>query len=138
MLVVKIGKNQTEEKSKVVEAAVASFVETKHKIDELNVILKADKEVLIEKARKIFGDDDVSTITLMVGEDKVQMGFGFDIKISDDVLLRKVLGERFDDLVITKTSYAPEKKLKEMMLDDDGLAECLSIKEKATAFKVVK
>ena len=138
MLIVKIGKNQTEEKSKVVEAAVTSFVATKSKIDELNAILKADKEVLIEKAKKILGDDDVSTITFMVGEEKVQMGFGYDIKISDDELLRKVLGDRFDDLVITKTSYAPEKKLKEMMVDDDGLAECLSIKEKATTFKVVK
>jgi len=40
--------------------------------------------------------------------------------------------------VSTKTVFTPGAKLKTMVLDDDGLRECLSVKAKAPAFKIVK
>lgn len=139
MLVTKIGKTQTETKNRIVEGAVAVYVETKAEIDRLIDALKSSKKVIVEEAKKVLGDDDdVSTITFGVDDDKVQVSFGYDIKVTDDLLLREVLDDRFDDLVTTKTSYTPVTKLKEMALEDDGLAECMSVKEKTPAFKVVK
>lgn len=138
VLKIKIGKTETEEKNRVVEGAVASFVETKAEIDRLNNALKSAKEILVEEAKEILGEDDVSTITFSVDDDKVQVSFGYDIKITDDEKLHKILDERFEDLVLTKFTIVPTKKLKEMALEDDGLAECMSVKEKAPAFKVVK
>lgn len=138
VLITKIGKEETQTKNRIVEGAVAAYVETKAEIDRLTNALKSSKNVLVEEAKNILGDDDVSTITFGVDEDKVQIGFGYDIKITDDDTLYKILGERFEDLVTVKTSLTPDKKLKEMALEDDGLAECMSVKEKAPTFKVVK
>jgi len=138
VLLTKIGKEETQTKNRILEGAVAAYVETKAEIDRLNNALKSAKGVLVEEAKKVLGEDDISTITFCVDDDKVQVSFGYDIKITDDEKLYKILEERFEDLVETKISLAPGKKLKEMALEDDGLAECMSVKEKAPAFKVVK
>ena len=138
MLTVKIGKNETELASKAVQAAVLNFVETKGEIDLLNEKLKGYKATMIDQARDILGDGDTQTLTFCVDDDKVKIGFAFDIKIKDEAALREILGERFDDLVSVKTDYKPDTKLKEMALDDDGLRECMSVKEKAPSVTAVK
>jgi len=138
MLRVKIGREVTEQKDRSAEGAVADFVEIKTEIDALNEKLKVAKEVLIDKAVLILGDDETSTITFSVDDDSVQISFGYDIKVKDEDTLRKILADRFDDLVTTKTTFTPDKKLKEMALEDDGLHECMSVKAKTPALKVVK
>ena len=138
MLRVKIGREVTEQKDRGAEGSVADFVEIKTEIDALNEKLKVAKEVLIEKAVEILGDDETSTITFSVDDDSVQISFGYDIKVKDEDTLRKILADRFDDLVTTKTTFTPDKKLKEMALEDDCLHECMSVKAKAPALKVVK
>ena len=75
---------------------------------------------------------------LCVDDDKVKIGFAYDIKVKDVDALKEILGDRFDDLVSVKTDYKPDTKLKEMTLDDDGLKVCMSVKEKAPSVAVVK
>jgi bifunctional DNA-binding transcriptional regulator/antitoxin component of YhaV-PrlF toxin-antitoxin module len=93
---------------------------------------------MIDEAREVLGDGDTQTLTFCVDDDKVKIGFAYDVKVKDIDTLKEVLGERFDDLVTVKTDYKPDTKLKEMALDDDGLKECLSVKEKAPSVAVVK
>lgn len=138
MLRVKIAKKESEQKDRVVESAVGLFVETKAKIDELNKVLKEQKDVLVSKAREILGDDEASTITLSVDDDSVKISFGWDVKVDDEGALQEILGDRFQDLVTTNVVFKPDNKLRAMALEDDGLRECLVIKEKAPAVAVVK
>lgn len=138
MLEIKIGKKVTEETNREVEAAVLGFVDIKSQIDKLNLKLKEHKDVLSQKGVTILEDSEASSVTLSVNEDNVNIKYDWDIKVTDDVKLKKIVGERFEDLVSTKTVFTPGAKLKTMVLDDDGLRECLSVKEKAPAFKIVK
>ena len=138
MLNTKIAKITNESKDVAVETAVMGFVSTKAKIDELTKELKEHKDVLGLKAKEVLDGTDVSTITFGVDDDNVQITLGWDIKVSDDEALKKALGKRFEDLVTVKETFTPDKKLKEMALEDESLLECISVKEKAPAFKVVK
>jgi len=138
MLKVKIAKKESEQKDRVVESAVALFVDTKSQIDALNKILKEQKDVLTTKAREILGDDEASTVTLSVDDDSVKITFGWDVKVEDEGALQEILGDRFQDLVTTNVVFKPDNKLRAMALEDDGLRECLVIKEKSPAVAVVK
>ena len=138
MLKVKIAKKESEQKDRVVESALGLFVETKAKIDELSRVLKEQKEVLVAKAKEILGDDEASTVTLSVDDDSVKITFGWDVKVDDEGKLQEILGERFQDLVTTNVVFKPDTKLRAMALEDDGLRECLVIKEKAPSVSVVK
>lgn len=138
MLKVKIAKKESEQKDRVVESALALFVETKVKIDALNKVLKEQKDVLTTKAREILGDDEASTVTLSVDDDSVKITFGWDVKVEDEGTLQEILGDRFQDLVTTNVVFKPDNKLRVMAVDDDGLRECLVIKEKAPSVAVVK
>lgn len=138
MLTVKIGKDETPLESKAVQAAVLGFIAVKSEMDLLKKKLDEHKAVMVDEAREILSDDETQTLTYCVGDDKVKVSFGFDIKVKDADGLRTLLGSRFDDLVTVKTDYKPDTKLKEMALDDDGLKSCLSVKEKAPSVAVVK
>lgn len=138
MLKVKIAKNETEIKDAHAEFALSSFVELKLEIDLMTKRMNEHKAVLIEKARTILGDDEVSTITFIVDTEAVKVSFGWDVKVSDEGVLQELLGERFQDLVTTTVNFKPDEKLRKMALDDDGLKACLSIKEKAPAVAVIK
>lgn len=138
MLKVKIAKNETEVKDPHAEFALSSFVELKMQIDEMSKRMNEHKVVLIEKAREILGDDDVSTINFRVDTEAVRISFGWDVKVSDEGVLQELLGERFQDLVSTTVNFKPDEKLRKMALEDDGIKACLSIKEKAPAVAVVK
>ncbi len=138
MLKVKIAKKESEQKDRVVESAVGLFVETKTKIDELNKVLKEQKDVLVAKARDILGEDEASTLTFSVDDDSVKISFGWDVKVENEGVLQEILGERFQDLVTTNVVFKPDGKLRAMALEDDALRECLIIKEKSPAVSIVK
>jgi hypothetical protein len=138
MLVVKLGRQKTEEKDREVEGAVASFVGLKTQMDVLNEKLKTAKEVLVSKGIEILKDEEAATVTFSVDDDNVQVTFGHDIKVKNEDALRNLLGSRFEDLVGSKVVFTPDKKLREMALKDTSLQECLNIKEKTPAVKVVK
>ena len=138
MLVIKKGRDQQSLKNREVESAVVQFVELKSQIDELSLTLKIHKDTIVSYALECVKDEETSTITFGVDDDFVKVGFGFDVSVADDAKLMTLLGERFNDLVKTQIVYKPEARLKSMALDDDGLKECLNIKEKTPTVAVVK
>ena len=138
MIKVKIGKEITDRDDLELEASVIAFVTTKREIDLLNEKLKEHKAVIAEIGKDILKDDEASTVTIVKDEYAVKVSFGWDVKIKDEDQLQKIVGERFYDLVEEKIVQTPTKKLKEMALDDDGLRECMDIKEKAPAVAATK
>lgn len=136
---IKIGKNVVgNRKDKGLQEAISSFVELKKEIDLQNEKLKFVKEVIVAKAKEILEGVDETGVTLIAGDNSVKVAFGWDINISDEATLTELLGDRFDDLVTTKVSYTPTAKLKEMILQDDGLKKCLTVKEKAPTVTIGK
>lgn len=136
---IKIGKNVVgNRKDKGLQEAISSFVELKKEIDLQNEKLKFVKEVIVAKAKEILEGVDETGVTLIAGDDSVKVAFGWDISVSDEATLTELLGDRFDDLVTTKVSYTPTAKLKEMSLQDDGLKQCLNVKEKAPTVTIGK
>lgn len=138
MVQIKVNRSITEEKDAILEMAIRGFVDIKTKVDALNEKLKEYKDIIVAKAKKHLVESDVVTCTLGVDDEAVKVTFGWDITVSDEQKLKVLLGNRFDDLVNTTISFKPVAKLKEMALKDDGLKECLSIKEKAPSLAVVK
>ncbi len=138
MVQVKINKSINQINDIVLEEAIRGFVGVKSEIDRLNEKLEKYKEVINQKAKEILSGDDTATVTLGVDNGNIKVTFGWDIKVADEPKLRVILGNRFDDLVNSTTTFAPLPKLKEMALNDDGLKECLSIKEKSPSITVVK
>lgn len=134
---VKIGKNETELDDKKLARAVEDFCEIKAQIDALNENLKGFKDEICTRAREILSDNDATTLNLFVGESGVKVSFSWDIKVSDESNLRLLLGDKFDLLVKTETTFKPEKRLKELALSDDGLKECLEIKEKTPSVSTI-
>ena len=139
---VKIGKSvvktfdTSEEPS--LEESISDFIEIKNDIDKLNEELKEIKAYLVEVGEHFLQDSENSTVTFENGDGAVKVAFGWDVNVSDEATLNMLLGDRFDDLVSVKTTYAPSSRLKEMALHDDGLKKCLTIKQKAPAVSVVK
>lgn len=138
MLKVKIAKSETEIKDPHAEFALCSFVELKNEIDLMSKRMNEHKAVLVEKARAVLGESEVSTITFRSDSDAVKISFGWDVKVENEAVLQELLGERFQDLVTTSVVFKPDEKLRKMALEDDALRECLVIKEKAPAVAVVK
>ncbi len=138
MIETKIGKEVSTIKDSTTERALKDFVKTKAEIDALNSLLKEQKEVLANKAKGLLYEEEASTILFQSGDSAVKITLGIDAKIKDEEILRKILGERFHDLVNETITQKPEKKLKEMALEDDALLECIELKEKAPAVSVVK
>ncbi len=125
-------------KDKDLENDILEFVNTKTIIDEHNKFLKTLKEKIVGKARAILASRDEASITLALDDIAVKVSFAWDNKIVKEDDLKLVLGDRFADLVITKVSYAPTDRLKELSLDDELISSCIQIKEKAPAVSVVK
>jgi len=138
MIAVKIGKKTKPREKLSDEMALIGFVKTKQEIDALNQELKSFKEVLAEAAKEELGNTDASTVTFQMDDKAVKISFGWDVKIKDPDTLKEVLGDRFYDLVEETIVQKPAKKLKEIALEDDGIRECLEIKEKSPSVAVVK
>lgn len=90
-------------------------------IDALNEKLKEHKDVIVCFARDVLCENEATTISFVGEENGVKVSFGWDVKVSDEEMLRNLLADKFDLLVKTKCVYKPEKKLKELALNDDGL-----------------
>lgn len=139
MLSVKIGKETQSLSDKKVEAAVAGFLSVKDEMDLLNEKLKEHKEAINLCAKSVLEGSEAATVSLLGADGQgVKVTFGWDVSVSDNAGLKTLLGKRFNDLVDTQTVYKPVAKLKKMALEDDGLKECLTIKEKAPSVSVVR
>lgn len=134
---VKINKKEFSLSDKELSRAVEDFCELKSQIDALNESLKIHKDVIVSKARELLNDDDATTINFIDDKDGVKVAFGWNIEVSDVGALMTLLGPNFNLLVRTDTTYKPEKKLKELALNDDGLKQCLDIKEKSPSVSVI-
>lgn len=138
MVQIKINKSVKNENDVILEEAIKGFLGVKMEIDTLGDKLSAYKEIIATKAKAELADSDNATCTFGVDGGNVKVSFGWDIKVADESKLRIILGERFDDLVNSSTTFTPVSRLKEMALSDDGLKSCLSIKEKSPSLAVVK
>lgn len=108
----------------------------KDMMDELKADLEAiNAQILAEVPRWMEG---TGTLHIIVDKVDCTVTLRDGVTIGDVDQLRTVLGNRFDDLVKAKVSYAPEAKLVAMATDGDeplqrDIAGCLKIQEaKAT------
>lgn len=118
-----------------VELAVG-FMRT---LKEIEPQYKAQKEVIARKAKSFI--DDKGTVTFLVDTEgwgliECKVTFQYEAVIPDDKVkeVKRILGERFNDLVRTKTTYYATKNLIKLATDADKgkeLAECIVVKEKA-------
>lgn len=137
-MLVKIGKNETKIHDKSLESAVDEFAYLKRKIDSLNDELKAYKDIIANKASVLLENSDALSIGFeSISRNKLKVSLGWDVKIKDPNTLALLLGDKFSLLVKEERVYKPEKRLKELALDDDGLKECLEIKEKAPSISLM-
>lgn len=131
-------------KGKVVESridtklceTIKKFVDLKKVIEAQEKELKALKDEIVHEAKEFLKDKEEATVTFDVLDDSVKVAFAWDMSIVNEAQLMEILGARFDDLVKTKISYSPTENLKEMINADDGLKECIKIKEKAPAVTI--
>ncbi|AQW87875.1 hypothetical protein CPIN18021_1076 [Campylobacter pinnipediorum subsp. caledonicus] len=138
-MIVKIGKQEINLTDKKLGRNIEDFCEIKAQVDALNNKLKDIKEYIAFRANELLADSDANTISLIVDNyNGVKVNLGQDIVIKDNELLKELLGDKFDMLVKTEVVYKPERKLKELALDDDGLKECLSIKQKTPAVSMLR
>ncbi|CUU79931.1 hypothetical protein [Campylobacter hyointestinalis] len=137
-MLVKIGKNETKIHDKRLETAVDEFAYLKRKIDSLNDELKVFKDIITSKANELLGDSDALSIGFeSISGNRLKVTLGWDVKVKDPNTLALLLGDKFSLLVKEEKIYKPEKRLKELALDDDGLKECLEIKEKAPSISLI-
>ena len=133
-------------KGKVVESrtdkklceTIKRFVDLKKLIEAQEKELKLLKDDIVLEAKEFLKDKEEATVTFDVLDDSVKVAFAWDMSIVNEAQLMEILGNRFDDLVETKISYSPTKNLKEMISSDDGLKECIKIKEKAPQVSINK
>lgn len=102
-------------------------------IKSLELGLKEHKEQIVSVARDYI--DAAGTLTFIVDNIHCKVTFGYECVIPKEHVdvVRRILGERFDDLVRTKISYYGTSKLIDMAVDGDrgkAIAECLVINEK--------
>ncbi len=139
MIDIKIGRKIVRTlKDKELAEKILEFESYKGVIDEYSKLLKDLKETISLKAKDLLKDKNEATLTFIVKDTCVKVTFGWNTSISDEKKLKEILADRFDDLVVTKVSYALSERLKEMSLDDDGIKECISVKEKAPAVTLAK
>lgn len=137
-MLVKIGKNETKIHDKRLETAVDEFAYLKRRVDSLNDELKVFKDIITSKANELLGDSDALSIGFeSISGNRLKVTLGWDVKVKDPNTLALLLGDKFSLLVKEERVYKPEKRLKELALEDDGLKECLEIKEKAPSFYVL-
>ncbi|MEW6115356.1 MAG: hypothetical protein AB1553_00440 [Nitrospirota bacterium] len=79
--------------------------------------------------------DASGTLTFIIDGIRCKVTFGYECVIPEEHVaeVRRLLGERFDDLVRTKITHSGTSKLIDMAADGDrgkAIAGCLVIKEK--------
>ncbi|ANE33731.1 hypothetical protein CHL_0355 [Campylobacter hyointestinalis subsp. lawsonii CCUG 27631] len=137
-MIVKIGKNETRIYDKSLETAVDEFAYLKRRIDSLNDQLKVYKDIIANKANELLENSDALSIGFeSISGNKLKVSLGWEVKVKDPDTLALLLGDKFSLLVKEERVYKPEKRLKELALEDDGLKECLEIKEKTPSVSLI-
>ncbi|QMS61887.1 hypothetical protein GZ988_005150 [Campylobacter fetus] len=137
-MLVKIGKNETKIHDKSLENAVDEFAYLKRRVDSLNDELKAYKDIIVNKANELLENSDALSIGFeSISGNRLKVSLGWDVKVKDADTLALLLGDKFSLLIKEEKIYKPEKRLKELALNDDGLKECLEIKEKAASISLI-
>lgn len=100
--------------------------------------LKEYKEEIASIAKDYL--DEAGTVTFIIDSIACRITFGYECVVHPEKIeeLKKILGDRFDDLVKTKVIYNGTSKLIELASDGDRgrpIAECLIIKEKSPAIR---
>lgn len=137
-MIAKIGKVERVFDNKLLSRAVEDFCEIDAQIRNLKERLDDFKLEIVLAAQTILEGDEAATISFIEGENKVKVAFGWKIEVKDVDNLARILGDSFDALVTTEIVYKPERKLKELALNNDMLKECLEIKEKSPSVTVVQ
>lgn len=110
-------------------------------IRKIDPMLKAQKEVIAERAREYI--DNAGTVTFIVDEISCKVTFGYECTIPEGNIeeVRRLLGDRFEDLVKVKTVYNGTSKLIEMAADADrgrAIAKHLVVKEKSPSIQITE
>lgn len=136
MLKIKKAKTETEARNAKVEKAIEELAKQKKIADDANEIVKTQKEIINEFARKELKGSDAQTITFIAKANSVKVSFSYDFKIQDKDKLHAFLGDRFNDLTSEQTEFKPTTKLKEMALKDKSLLKFINVKDKSPAYEV--
>jgi hypothetical protein len=104
----------------------------------LEPALKEYKEQIALAARDYI--DASGTLTFIVDGVYCRVTFGYECVILEEKVseVRRILGNRFEDLVKVKTVYNGTTKLIDMAADGDSgkaLAACLTVKEKTPSIR---
>jgi hypothetical protein len=99
---------------------VSDGLDIKREIDLLQGRLDLINAEIVAKTGQFF-DDGLGTVHVHVGAIDCKITKRDIVAITDGEALRGVLKKRFDDLVRTKITYAPERRLIEMATDADDL-----------------
>ncbi len=138
VITIKFGKDTRE----ITDADLADVLKRAYMLysvmQELKEEYDEEKKRLISKARTYIGDK--GTITFVHSGIEVKITFQHEVIIPNDKVeqLKKLLGERFNDLVKTKTIYYATANLIDMAVDADRgkeIAECIIVKEKGVQIK---
>lgn len=117
---------------------IHKFVFAKQELDSWTKMVKELKSNIALKAKDILKDKDKASLTFLNEDKAVKVSFSWELSIDNIDLLSEILGNRFNDLVTTKTAYTPTAKLKEESYKNLEIAKCLNEKEKAPNVTVVK
>lgn len=134
---VKIGKEEYAIDNAGLAEAVILYSNLKDEMDSIKSEMENFKELIVSLAKDELGGKDASTISFLAGGRGVKVGFSWSVNIGDEPNLRGLLGDRWDLLVKSKTTYTPEAKLREMAMADDAIKGCLEIKERAPSVSVL-
>jgi len=82
--------------------------------------------------------DGTGTVSLSAGDAMCTVSVRDSVEIGDAKLLQRILGDRFVDLVRTRVTFRPERKLIQMALNADEemtpqIRKCLCVKEAKTS-----
>lgn len=138
LVICKIGKKEKVVKNLALFNALNEFVSKKEVLDFINKELVLLKREIADFAKEYLDDKKASTLLMICDDRKVKASFPLELEIIKPEMLRKILGERYDDLVEERVNFKPSSRLKELALKDDGLRECCNIKDKAPIIGIVK
>lgn len=138
-VIIKFG---TKEKRLVKDSQLAEAIELAYgfykTFKDIDSQLKGQKKIITDKAR--FFLNDKGTVTFIVDTDEFgvvecKVTFQYEAVIPTECVedVRRILGDRFNDLVRVKTVYTATPKLIELATDADRgkeIAENIVIKEK--------
>jgi len=102
-----------------VALAIEEAVNLQKRLETIKTQLEARKDVVRAFALKLDVDGKSVHITTEDGA-HAEVTFTDDVKVADTKALKNLLGDRFDDLVSTTTTYKPRSALVELAVNADA------------------